>query len=122
LGPFIIVLETIGAKSYIFELPSTARLHPVFHVHNLRRGPTASLRPYVSVSTLEDDDDQYDLGRISLAKVDIVLVRRGNYMMYYYTHFKDEHIPLIWHRRNELQRTFALQYFLDLMSESGTDN
>jgi hypothetical protein len=28
--------------------------------------------------------------------------------------FKDEHIPHVWHRLNEVQRTTALQYFLDL--------
>jgi hypothetical protein len=35
--------------------------------------------------------------------------------MLFYTHFKDEHILPNWHRLNEVQRTFALQYFLCLL-------
>jgi hypothetical protein len=39
--------------------------------------------------TLEDDDDECDLDRISVVKIDIVARRRGKYMLFY-THFKDE--------------------------------
>jgi hypothetical protein len=42
LGAFR-VLEKIIAYCYLFELPYTFRLHPLFHVHNLRPCPTATV-------------------------------------------------------------------------------
>jgi hypothetical protein len=33
--------------------------------------------------------------------------------MLFYNHFKDEHIPHVWHRLLEAQRKVALQHFLD---------
>jgi hypothetical protein len=30
-----------------------------------------------------------------------------------YTYFKDEQIPHVWHRLNEVHREIALQHFLD---------
>jgi hypothetical protein len=60
----------------------------------------------------DEDDDEYDLGRISAVKIDTVPRRLGEYMLFC-THFKDEKIPLVGHRLNEVQRTSAFQYFLD---------
>jgi hypothetical protein len=57
-------------------------------------------------------DDEYDLDRVSVVKADTVPQRRGKYLMFY-THFKDEQIPPMWHRLNEVHRIFALQHFLD---------
>jgi hypothetical protein len=45
-------------------------------------------------------------------KIDIVSERRGKYVLFY-THFKDEQIPHVWHHLNEVQRTNALHDFLD---------
>jgi hypothetical protein len=38
--------------------------------------------------------------------------RRGKYSLFM-THFKDDNIPLVWHRANEVHRTTALQDFLE---------
>jgi hypothetical protein len=64
------------------------------------------LRPFVPLTTPEDDDE-YGLDRISVDQIDTVLGRRGNYMLFY-TNFKDEQIPHVWHQLNEVQRIIAL--------------
>jgi hypothetical protein len=64
LGPFV-VEEHIGKHIYKLKLPSTIRLHPVFHVNNLRLCSTASLRPYVPVTILEGDDEEFEVSHIS---------------------------------------------------------
>jgi hypothetical protein len=83
----------------------------VFHVISFRLCPSATLRLFVHVTTTEDDDE-YDLDNIFVVTIDIVHERRVKYMLFY-THFKDEQIPLVWHRLNEAQRTFVLHQFLD---------
>jgi hypothetical protein len=84
----------------------------VFKVNNPRLCLTATLRPYVPVTTHEDNDDEYDLYRILADKVDTLARRRRKYMLFY-TRFKDEDFSLVWHRLTELQRITALQVFLD---------
>jgi hypothetical protein len=106
------VLEKIGANNYKLELPFIVRMNNVFHVNSLRPCPIAMFRLFVFVTTLEDDDDEYDPDRILVVKIDTVLRRRGKYLLFY-THLKDELIPHIWHRLNEVQRTIVLRYFLD---------
>jgi hypothetical protein len=76
------------------------RMHPVFYVNNLRPYPTATFRPHVPVTTLEDDDE-YDLDRISIVKIYIARGRWGKYMLFD-TLFKYEQIPSFWHWFNEV--------------------
>jgi hypothetical protein len=70
------------------------------------------IRPFVLVSTHEDEDDDDDLDRISAVKIGTFLRRRGKYLLFS-THFKNEQIPLVWHRLNEVRRKAALHHFLD---------
>jgi hypothetical protein len=64
LGPFTME-EQIGKHYYILKLPATVRLHPVFHVNNLRPCSTAPLRPVVAVTVHEGDDEEFDVSHIS---------------------------------------------------------
>jgi hypothetical protein len=89
------VLDTIGGNIYRLELPSIVRRHPMFQVDNLHPYPVA-LRPSFPLTTL-DANDEYDLDCISVVKTDIIPQRRGKYMSFY-THFKDEQIPIVCHR------------------------
>jgi hypothetical protein len=112
LGPFTL-LEKIGANNCKLEMPYIVRLHQVFHVNNIRLCLTMTLHSSVHVTTHDDDDDEYDLDRMSFVKTDIVPRCRGKYMLFY-THFKDEQIPhAYWHCLNEVQRTITLPYILD---------
>jgi hypothetical protein len=97
---------------YKLELPSSVRLHPMFHVNNLRPSPTTTLRPFVFVTTHEDDGGGYGLDCISAVRIENLLGRRGKWMLFYID-FRNEHIPPFWHRLNEVRRTIALQSFLD---------
>jgi hypothetical protein len=63
LGPFS-VEEQIGKHSYGLKLPATVRLHPVFHVNNLRPCSTAPLRPAVLVTIPDGDDEEFDVSHI----------------------------------------------------------
>jgi hypothetical protein len=56
------------ANNYKLVLLSSARLRHAFHFNNLRSCPSATLRPYVLVSTPENNDDEYDLNRIPVVK------------------------------------------------------
>jgi hypothetical protein len=62
LGPFTME-EHIGKHNYKLKLPATLRLHPVFHVNNLRPYSTTSLRPFVPVTVL--DDKEFKISHIS---------------------------------------------------------
>jgi hypothetical protein len=111
LGPFS-VEEQIGKHSYMLKLPATVRLHPVFHVNNLRPCSTAPLRPAVPVTVLEGDDEEFDVSHISAVCIKSLPRRRGKYLLFM-THFSDDDIPHVWHRLNEVHRTMALQEFLE---------
>jgi hypothetical protein len=63
LGPFT-VEEQIGKHNYRLKLPTTVRLHLVFHVNNLRPCSTAPLRPVVPVTFPEGDDEEFDVSHI----------------------------------------------------------
>jgi hypothetical protein len=54
LGPFT-VEEHIGKNNYILKLPATIRLHPGFHVSNLRPCSKSSLQPTIIVTVPEGD-------------------------------------------------------------------
>jgi hypothetical protein len=62
LGPFII--EQIGKHIYRLKLPTTVRLHLVFHANNLRPCSTASLRPHVPVTVSEGDGEELTVSHI----------------------------------------------------------
>ena len=111
LGPFS-VEEQIGKHSYRLKLPATVRLHPVFHVNNLRPCSTALLRPAVPVTVPEGDDEEFDISHISAVCIKSLPGRRGKYLLFM-THFSDDDIPPVWHRLNEVHRTVALQEFLE---------
>jgi hypothetical protein len=111
LGPFI-VEEQIGKHNYILKLPATVRLHPVFHVNNLRPCSTASLRPAVPVTVPEGDDEEFDVSHIYVVCIKSLPGRRGKYLLFM-THFSDDDIPPVWHRLNEVHRTTTLQDFLE---------
>jgi hypothetical protein len=65
LGPFT-VEEQIGKNNYILKLPTTIRIHLVFHVNNLRPCSTVPLRPALPVTVLEEDDEEFDVSHTLL--------------------------------------------------------
>jgi hypothetical protein len=71
LGPFI-VEEQIGQRIYILKLPATIRLHPMFHVNNLRPCSLASLRPFVPAEVPKGDDEEFEVSYISVVCVNIL--------------------------------------------------
>jgi hypothetical protein len=60
LGP-LTMEEQVGKHIYILKLPSTVRLHPMFHASDLRPCSTAPLRPAVPVTVLKGEDDEFDV-------------------------------------------------------------
>jgi hypothetical protein len=111
LGPFT-VEEQIGKHSRKLKLPTTIRLHHVFHVKSLRPCSTAPLRQDVPVTVLEGDDEEFDVLHISTMCIQSLPGSRGKYLLFM-THFNDDDIPPIWHRLNEVHRTTTLQDFLE---------
>jgi hypothetical protein len=63
LGP-LTLKEQIGKHNYILKLPTTARLHQVFYVNNIRLCSTYSLRHAVHVTNSEGDDDEFEVSHI----------------------------------------------------------
>jgi hypothetical protein len=110
-GSFI-VEEQIRKHSYRLQLSATLRLHHVFHVNNLRPCSTAPLRPAVPVTVPEGDDEEFDVSHISNVCIKSLPRRRGKYLLFM-THFRDDDIPHVWHRLNEVHKTTALQDFLE---------
>jgi hypothetical protein len=111
LGPFSLE-EQIGKHIYKLKLPATIRLHPVFHINNLRPCSTAPLRPVVPVTVPKGDDEEFDVSHISVVCIKSLPGRRGKYLLFM-THFSDDDIPPVSHRLNEVHRTTALQDFLE---------
>jgi hypothetical protein len=111
LGPFTLE-EQIGKHIYILKLPATVRLHLVFHVNNVRPCSTTPLRPDVPMTSLEGDDEEFDVSHICAVCIKLLPRRRGKYVLFM-THFNDDDIPPVWHRLNEVHRTTALQDFLE---------
>jgi hypothetical protein len=110
LGPFT-VEEQIEKHNYILKLSATVRLHPVFHVQNLRPCSTTSLRHVFTINVSEGDDDEYDVSHIFVVRIKSLLGHRYRYVLFM-THVNDDDIPLDRHRLNEVHRTTALQDFL----------
>jgi hypothetical protein len=71
LGPFL-VEEQIGKRIYILKLPTAIRLHPMFHVNNLRPCSPASLRPFVPVEVPKGGDEEFEVSYISVVCVNIL--------------------------------------------------
>jgi hypothetical protein len=111
LGPFS-VEEQIGKHIYILKLSATVRLHNVFHVNNLRPCSTAPLRPVVPVIVPEGDDEEFDVSHIFAVCIKSLHRRRGKCSLFM-THFRDDDIPPVRHRLNEVHRSTALQDFLE---------
>jgi hypothetical protein len=111
LGPFS-VGERIGKHMYILKLRATVRLHLVFHVNNRRPCSTTLLRPAVTMTVLEGDDEEFDVSHIYAVCIKSLPRRRGKYLLCM-THFSDDDIPHVWHRLNEVHRTTTLQEFLE---------
>jgi hypothetical protein len=104
--------EQIGKHSYRLKLPATVRLHHVFHVNNLRPYSTVPLQPAVPVIVPTGDDDEFDVSHISVVCIKSLPRRRGKYLLFM-TYFRDDDIPFVSHRLNEVHRTTALQDFLE---------
>jgi hypothetical protein len=101
LGPFTME-EQIGKHNYRLKLPAIVRLHHVFHMNNLRPCSTAPLlRPAVPVTFHEGDDEEFDVSHISVVCIKSLLGRRGKYLLFM-THFRNDDIPPVWHRLNEV--------------------
>jgi hypothetical protein len=106
------VEEQIGKHSYRLKLPTTVRLHHVFHVNNLRTCSTAPLRLAVLVIVPQGDDKEFDVSHISAICIKSLPRRRGKYLIFM-THFSDDDIPHVWHRLNEVHRTTTSQDILE---------
>jgi hypothetical protein len=104
--------EHIGKHIYIIKLSETLRLHPVFHVNNLRPCSTAPLRLVVPVTVFEGDDDEFEVSHIVVVCIKSLPGRRRKYLLFM-THFSDDDIPRAWPRLNEVHMIMALQEFLE---------
>jgi ribosomal protein S8 len=111
LGPFTMEVE-IGKHSYILKLLATIRLHPVFHVNNLRPSTTASMRPALSVTVPKGYVKEFEVSDISSVCIKSLHGRPCKYLLFM-THDNDDGIPHVRHRLNEVHRTTALQDFLE---------
>jgi hypothetical protein len=60
----------------------------------------------------EGDDEEFDVSHISVVCIKSLHGRRGKYLLFM-MHFRDDDIPFVWHRLNEVHPTMALQYFLE---------
>jgi hypothetical protein len=109
LGPFP-VEEQIRKHIYKLKLPTTLRLHRVFHVNNLRPFSTTSLRLAVPVTVHEGDDEEFDVSHVSAMCFKSLPRRRGKYLLFM-THLSDDDIPPLWHWLNEVHRTTVIQIF-----------
>jgi hypothetical protein len=81
LGPFMIEENNIGQHSYILKLSPTLRSYHVFHINKLQPGYIVSLRHVALVTTLEDDNEDFDVSNIFAVCVKPLDSRRGKYML-----------------------------------------
>jgi hypothetical protein len=80
-GPFT-VEEQIGKHSYRLKLPRTVRLHPVFHVNNMRTCSASLLLHVVDVAKQKADDGEFDVSHISVVCIKPLDGRRGTYLLF----------------------------------------
>jgi hypothetical protein len=60
----------------------------------------------------EGDDEEFAVSHISVVCIKSLPGRQSKYLLFM-THFRDDDIPPVWHRLNEVHRTTALQDFLE---------
>jgi hypothetical protein len=101
LKPFT-VEEQIGKHIYILKLQAGVRLHPTFHVNNIRPYSTPFLRHAVLVTTPKGDDDEFEVSHIFVVCIKSLPGRRGKYYLLFITHFNDDDIPHVLYRLNEV--------------------
>jgi hypothetical protein len=79
-------------------------------------GPPLQLRCdfAVPLTVLEGDDEEFDISHISAVRISSLHGRRGKYLLFT-THFRDDNIPHVWHRLNEVYRNTALQDFMETL-------
>ena len=108
IGPYK-VLQTVGKTSYKLQLPKGFRLHPVFHVDNLKPANSDSPLRILHVDAVNDDTD-YQIDRITEVKLDNWPNRRGLYVLFktYYTGYDHPE----WSLLELLNDTQALDRFL----------
>jgi hypothetical protein len=80
LGPFN-VEEPIGNYTYRLKILAALRVHSVFHVNNLRPCYGAPLRPTVTVTTPEDDDEEFDVSYIFVVCINPLGGRRRKHLL-----------------------------------------
>jgi hypothetical protein len=60
----------------------------------------------------EGNDEEFDVSHIFVVCVTSLPGRRGKYLLFM-THFRDDDIPHVWRRLNEVHGTTALLDFLE---------
>jgi hypothetical protein len=64
------------------------------------------------VKVPKGDDEEFDVSQISVVCIKSLSGRQGKYLLFM-THFRDDDIPPLSHRLNEVHKTMALQDFLE---------
>jgi hypothetical protein len=64
------------------------------------------------MTVLEGDDEEFDVSHIFVVCMKSLHGRRSKYLLFM-THFRDDDIPPVWHRLNEVHITMAIQDFLE---------
>jgi hypothetical protein len=60
----------------------------------------------------EGDDEEFHVSHIFAVCIKSLPEQRGKYLLFM-THNRDDDIPHVWHKLNEVHRTMALQDFLE---------
>jgi len=102
-GPFPI-LARVGKVAYRLQLPSTAKIHSVFHISQLKKHVgSAAVQPY-----LPEVDDEGLLQAQPLAILDKRLGRQGNHVVVYvlvqWSHRPKEEAT--WELYSDIERRF----------------
>lgn len=108
IGPYK-VLQTVGKTSYRLQLPQGSRLHPVFHVDNLKPAHTDTPLREMPVDAIDDETD-YQIDKITEVKLAHWPRRRGLYVLFK-TYYAGYDLPE-WSLLELLNDTQALDKFL----------
>ncbi|KAH7296362.1 hypothetical protein KP509_26G020800 [Ceratopteris richardii] len=113
-GPFTILAE-INRVTFKLKLPSTMRIHPIFHVSMLKPYQTSSLRgeranpsPPIEIDDNEEFEVEHVLdSRISRGRLEYLVHWKGYDRLEYLVHWKGYDISdLTWEPAENLQRAF----------------